>query len=109
MAIGYTLAFLWLLWAMYVLIMGVYRAYLAKRLTLVTLSLSAPFIAMGYIMDVVANVTIASIVFLEAPRELLVTTRLDRHVAQGRGWRSELAGWICDHLLDVFDPTGNHC
>lgn len=29
----YVLAFLWAFWAMYVLVMGIYRAHLAKRLT----------------------------------------------------------------------------
>lgn len=106
---AYTLAFLWVFWAMYVLVMGIYRAHLAKRLTAVTLCLSAPFIVVGYIMDVVANLTVASLVFLEPPRELLVTSRLQRYVAQGRGWRFRIADWICNHLLDVFDPSGNHC
>lgn len=106
---AYTLAFLWAFWAMYVLVMGIYRAHLAKRLTAVTLCLSAPFIVAGYLMDVVANVTVASLVFLEPPRELLVTSRLQRYVAQKNGWRFRIADWICNHLLDVFDPSGNHC
>lgn len=82
---AYTLAFLWAFWAMYVIVMGIYRAHLAKRLTAVTLCLSAPFIVLGYLMDVVANLTVASLVFLELPRELLVTSRLQRYVAQERG------------------------
>ena len=106
---AYTLAFLWAFWAMYVLVMGIYRAHLSKRLTAVTLCLSSPFIAAGYLMDVVANLTIASLVFLEPPRELLVTSRLQRYVAQENGWRFRIANWICNHLLDVFDPSGNHC
>jgi len=106
---AYTLAFLWAFWAMYVLVMGIYRAHLAKRLTAVTLCLSAPFIVLGYLMDVIANLTVASLVFLEPPRELLVTARLQRYVASGQGWRFTIADWICNHLLDVFDPSGNHC
>ena len=39
----YVLAFLWAFWAMYVLVMGIYRAHLAKRMTPVTLALSLPF------------------------------------------------------------------
>lgn len=108
-AIIYLLAFLWAFWAMYVLIMGIYRAHLAKRLTAVTLCLSAPFIVLGYLMDVIANLTVAALVFLELPRELLVTSRLSRYVAQGHGWRFKAANWICNNLLDVFDPSGDHC
>jgi hypothetical protein len=54
-------------------------------------------------------VTIASLVFLELPREWLVTDRLQRHMHKSIGWRFWLAKYICDHLLDVFDPSGNHC
>lgn len=107
--VGYTLAYLWAFWAMYVLVMGIYRAHLAKRLTAVTLCLSAPFIVLGYLMDVIANLTVASLVFLELPRELLVTARLQRYVASGQGWRFTIADWICNHLLDAFGPSGNHC
>ncbi len=105
----YVLAFLWAFWAMYVLVMGIYRAHLAKRLTPVTLAMSLPFVALGYVMDVLANVTVASVVFVELPREVLVTDRLKRHMQAGSGWRFTIANWVCNNLLDVFDPSGNHC
>ena len=104
-----TIAFLWSFWAMYVLVIGIYRAYLSKRLTPVTKVLSAPFIVIGYLMDAVANLTIASLVFVEFPKEFLVTKRLQRYISVGEGWRFVVADWICNHLLDVFDPSGNHC
>ena len=103
------IGFLWAFWGMYVLVMGIYRAHLAKRMTPVTLALSLPFVALGYIMDVLANVTIASAVFVEIPREMLVTDRLKRHINHGAGWRQSLARYVCDHMLDMFDPSGNHC
>lgn len=104
------LLWLWLFWGLYVLVMGIYRAHLDKRLTPVTYFLSAPFVAIGYLMDSVSNLTIATVAFLELPRELLVTTRLQRHIfTDGASWRGRLAGWVCDNLLDVFDPSGNHC
>ena len=64
----WTIGFLWAFWGMYVLVMGIYRAHLAKRLTPVTLALSLPFVVLGYVMDVLANVTVASAVFVEPPR-----------------------------------------
>lgn len=100
--------YLWVLWYAYILVMGLYRAHLDKRLNRVTYALAIPALVIGYAMDVLANLTVASIVFLEPPRELLVTSRLKRHIAKG-GWRGEKANWICTHLLDYFDPTGNHC
>lgn len=74
---------------MYVLVMGIYRAHVSKRLGPVTFCLSLPFVAVGLIMDAFANMTIAALIFCEFPRELLVTARLQRYVGQGAGWRIE--------------------
>lgn len=105
------MAYLWLFWGVYVLVMGLYRAHLAKRLTRFTYTLSAPFLLIGYVMDVLAQFTLACVFFLDLPRrgEWLVTDRLKRYMAHGKGWRYTKAKWICDSLLDVFDPTGDHC
>lgn len=100
--------FLWALWGAYVLVMGLYRAHLDHRLTWVTYTLSLPFLVIGYAMDVVANVFIATVIFVEWPIEWLVTDRLNR-LGAGTGWRSRLARWICAQLLDVFDPKEKHC
>lgn len=104
-----TTAYLWAFWAMYVLVMGIYRAHLAKRLGPVTFCLSLPFVALGLAMDVCANLTVAALIFWERPREWLVTARLQRYVTQGSGWRFVIANWVCNNLLDVFDPSGEHC
>lgn len=103
------LLFLWAFWYCYILVMGLYRAHLAGRLNRFTYALALPALLVGYAMDVLANLTIASVVFLEPPREWLVTSRLQRYIAHGTGWRAAKARWICDNLLDVFDPSGNHC
>jgi hypothetical protein len=99
----------WLLWALYVMVMGIYRAHLDKRLTPTTRVLAAPWVALGFAIDILVNFTFASVVFLEPPGELLVTSRLQRHSKAAFGWRRDLSVWVCSHLLDVFDPTGNHC
>ncbi len=99
----------WALWALYVLVMGVYRAKLSGRLGPAATILAAPWVLLGFALDVLVNLTAASLLFAEPPREWKVTQRLQRHQLAGDGWRADLARWICDHLLDVFDPTGNHC
>lgn len=103
------LLFLWAFWYCYILVMGLYRAHLAGRLNRFTYALALPALLVGYAMDVLANLTIASVVFLEPPREWLVTNRLKRHIERGTGWRAAKANWICTHLLDFFDPSGDHC
>ena len=97
------------LWALYLLVMGLYRARLAGRLSRVAMVLGMPFLVVGYIADVLVNMTVATVLFVELPREGLVTGRLERHIEHGSGWRRKLATWICNHLLDPFDPNGSHC
>lgn len=100
---------LWALWVLYVLVMGLYRAKLAGRLSKPAYVLGWPFFMLGLLLDIIVNLTIASVLFLEPPRETLVTSRLQRHLRGKQGWRHGLAFWICSHLLDPFDPTGAHC
>lgn len=103
------LVFLWGFWGLYVLIMGLYRAQLDKRLNGPMSFLGAPYLVVGYLVDVACNLTLATLVLLELPRELLVTTRLTRHLRSGDGWRHALATWVCNKLLDPLDPRGKHC
>jgi hypothetical protein len=102
------LAYLWVFWGMYVLVMGLYRAYLDNRLSRAAKVLGFPYLAFGYVMDVSCNLTIATVVFLELPREGLVTQRLTR-LQRSSGWRQKVAFWVCTKLLDPFDPSGKHC
>lgn len=103
--------FLWVFWYAYILVMGLYRAHLARRLSPFAYALAFPALLVGYVMDVVAQYTLATVFFLDLPKrgEHLVTDRLKRYIAFDRGWRQKKANWICTHLLDIFDPTGNHC
>ena len=103
------LGYLWIFWGLFVLVMGLYRAHLEKRLSVYAYVLGAPFLAAGYIIDVVANLVIATSVFMELPKELLVTDRLTRYNEGNYGWRSKVAKFVCENLLDVFDPSGKHC
>ena len=93
----------------YILVMGIQRAHLAGRLIGPLKWLCLPMVAVGYLMDAAANLTLATLAFAEWPRELLVTKRMQRHIAARSGWRSALAAWVCDRLLDPFDPSGEHC
>jgi hypothetical protein len=105
----YLIAYLWAFWLLYVLVMGFYRAHLQKRLKGLPLIMALPFVALGFLFDVVCNYTIAAMVFFDLPRERLVTDRLKRYIATEKGWRYRLADAICTRLLDPFDPSGNHC
>jgi hypothetical protein len=104
----YVLAYLYCFLIAYITIMGIYRAHLTKRLSKPVLILLSPFVALGYVGDVIANFG-ASFLFMDAPSEWMFTNRLIRYKAGDDGWRKTVAEYICDGLLDVFDPTGDHC
>lgn len=110
-ALLHTLATLYALYLLYVFMMGAYRAYLQKRLVGVSFILLGPVLLVAFALDVFVQFTLASLVFWEIPRkgEWFVTHRLRRYRRGEDGWRSVAATWICDHLLDPFDPTGAHC
>lgn len=104
-------AYLLCFWYLYILVMGLYRAHLAKRLSLAATILAVPALFLGYCVDIFSQYTIATLVFLDFPgrKEFLVTDRLKRYLTEGSGARYLKAKWICEHLLDPFDPTGKHC
>lgn len=64
------------------------------------------------ILDVILNIIISPI-FLEPPRydkkEWLLSPRLKRWNRERSGYRSKIAGWICEHFLNQFDRSGDHC
>lgn len=107
LTIGALLAFYWL----YVYMMGVYRAFLQKRLKGLSLILNAPPLAVAFALDVLMQFTLACLVFWELPAkgDWFVTHRLRRYMREDRGWRSRLSLHLCHYLLDPFDPTGAHC
>lgn len=101
--------FLWVFYGLYGLVMGVYRAHLSDKLKWYHYCLLGPWVAVGFTVDVVGNITLAAIIFWEIPKEWLVTTRLTRYRANGTPYQRRIAVFICDNLLDPFDPTEDHC
>lgn len=62
----------------------------------------------GYVFDALLNLLVCGI-FLRLPRDWLLTGTLKRMIATDDGWRCATAAWICEHLLNQFDPKGKHC
>lgn len=94
-------------WVMYLAIMKLYKH--KDNLYPIAKAHGYVLLAIGLIMDTILNVVIATILLLQLPREFLLTTRLKRNIYQGRGWRRTVSLWVCEHLLDQFDPNGKHC
>jgi len=111
LTVGAVLAYLYVFWLLYVLVMGLYRAHLAGRLGPVNTALALPAVVVAYLVDLAANYTIAAALFRQWPQQPLelVTDRLSRYLVAERGYRYQLARWVCHTLLDPLDPTGQHC
>ena len=101
------LADLYLFFILYVASMGIIRTHAEGKLNIVLWTLCLPFVAISLVIDFINNMIIFTLLFLELPRELLVTSRLKRHSTQ-QTFRGKLARWIGTNILNPFDHTGNH-
>jgi len=94
-------------WILYVAIMGLNRvkhdlhpfakfnAYLALFL-------------FGYPWDLAMNL-IVCLCMWRIPKDWLLTGTLKRIINTEIGLREIVASWICEKLLNQFDPKGRHC
>lgn len=96
------------LWLFYLAAMNLRRAKEAGRLSRIALALAMPIIALAVAIDVAINLTLATLVFFDRPREWTVSERLSRYLVGPSPWRAEVAMWVGEHLLDPFDPSGQH-
>lgn len=99
--------FLWEVWTRYLAIMALYRAERAGKLTKWARIFGAPLLAYGYLIDFLGNMLVCAL-FFDIPRELLITSRLQRYVDKPDGRRRRMAIWFAEQLLDPFDPKGYH-
>lgn len=106
-SVGVAIAATYALWALYLAAMNLRRAREAGRLTRAALTFALPIIALAIAIDVLINLTLATLVFFDRPREWTVSERLSRYLP-GTDWRAHVALWIGLHLLDPFDPSGSH-
>ena len=96
------------LWVFYLAVMNLKRVKDAGKLGKVALALGMPVLIVGLVLDLLVNVLVMSIILLEIPQEMTVTSRLKRHKAESTGWRLKVTNWFASELLDHFDPSGVH-
>lgn len=102
------LAALYALWVFFLAIMALQRAYDAQTLNKAALVLAMPVLVIGFALDVLVNLTAATLLFLEIPREWTVSERLVRLARGSEGPRRSAARWLLANLLATFDPSGRH-
>lgn len=104
----YSFVSFYVLWIFYLAVMSLFRANEAGTLTKVTKIFGYPILIVGTIIDFLVNL-LCTFFFFDFPKERMLTKRLDRYLTKGTGWRYNLALWICNNLLNMFDPSGTHC
>ena len=95
------------LWVFYLAVMNLKRVRDNGKLSPWALRFGYPVLLTGYILDVLVNWFVVTILLLEFPRETTVTARLKRHNRESTGWRLAMVKFF-EPLLDPFDPSGDH-
>lgn len=95
------------LYVYYCAIMNIWRVYRLGKLTMLGKVFGLPTLAVGLAIDVFVNIFIATVVFLDPPREWTLSDRLSRYLRTSSGYRRTIAVWI-EPVLDPLDPRGNH-
>lgn len=108
-SIGLSFLSMYGLWVFYLAVMNLNQARLRGTLPKAALVVAYPVLWIGLFLDFSLNMLVMTVVLLEIPREWLVTPRVARHKFYGSGYRKVVAAWMCDTLLDPFDPAGCHC
>jgi hypothetical protein len=111
------MTFLYIPLAAWASIVGFYYLYLGAinvwenrhETSTLVLMVSAPLLLTMITVDVLMQMTLASLIFWDVPREWTVTRRLARYRDTGSGWRKHWATEICTRALNPFDPTKKHC
>lgn len=106
---AFAVALTWLLWLFYLATMALWRVELDGKQTPVAARFAAPLLATGKLLGLLTNTLVMSVLLLELPRELAVSTRLARHLHKpSPDYRTRIAVWFARHLLDAYDPRGTH-
>lgn len=102
-----SLASFYILWMGYVLTMDLKENFRSLRWE-VKLAAILPA-ALSYLLDIVLNVILLSVLFLEVPKEVTITKRLARwkKMPMIAPKRARFAAYICNSWLNPFDQ--GHC
>jgi len=70
---------------------------------------ASPVLVIMITVDFLTQITLATLLFFDLPKEWTVSDRLIRYRGKGYGWRFQIATWVCTNALNPFDPTKDHC
>jgi hypothetical protein len=105
--IGVSLAITYGLYVFYAAVMNIKRVRDAGKLTTLGKVFGYPTLVIGLILDLLVNWFVMTIILLEVPQELTVTSRLKRHHRESTGYRLAVVKFF-EPVLDPLDPSGDH-
>lgn len=105
--LGLALGVTYALYVFYAAVMNIKRVRDMGRLTTIGYAFGYPTLLIGYVLDVLCNWFVMTLVFLELPKETTVTARMKRHNRESTGWRLSIVRFF-EPLLDPLDPSGDH-
>jgi hypothetical protein len=103
----FSFAITYALYVFYAAVMNIKRVRDAGKLTWMGYALGYPTLFIGLFLDLLVNWFVMTIILLELPRELTVTSRLKRHHEESKGWRLAVVKFF-EPVLDPLDPSGDH-
>lgn len=106
--VAYSVLALWCLWILFLAVMNLGQAKAEGKLHGFALSAGCTVLTVGLLVDLLVQITVASVLWLEFPREWTVSERVARLCKHGSGWRQRLALWFRRVLLAPFDRSGGH-
>ena len=95
------------LWIFYAAVMNIKRVRDMGKLTTMGKVLAYPTLVIGLVLDLLVNWLVMTVILVEIPRELTVTSRLKRHHKESTGWRLSVVKFF-EPVLDPLDPSGDH-
>lgn len=96
------------LWIFYAAVMNIKRVRDMGKLTTFGKVLAYPTLVIGLVLDLLVNWFVMTVILVEIPKELTVTSRLKRHHKESTGWRLAVVKFF-EPVLDPLDPSGDHC
>jgi hypothetical protein len=105
--IGVSLLITYALYVWYAAVMNIKRVRDIGKLTTLGKVFGYPTLVIGLILDLLVNWFVMTIILLEVPRELTVTSRLKRHHKESTGYRLAVVKFF-EPVLDPLDPSGDH-
>jgi hypothetical protein len=122
--VAYLILSLFVTWGGFLMMMTFKRNYQEGKLNSWNKIFGYPWLLIFICLDTYFNVVWGTLLFLDIPRTVLFTKRLDYFLSRPnredysgtwlprtywKNWRYRLAYYFCTRFLDSFDPDGKHC